>query len=55
MSLAWWKGTITEEEMAEEHPAELEEIKKRQSEKSDKFDDLDSPVEDPDVENQKES
>ena len=28
MSLAWLKGTITEEEMAEEHPLELERIKK---------------------------
>jgi hypothetical protein len=28
MSLAWIKGTITEEEMAEEHPLELERIKK---------------------------
>ena len=27
MNLAWWKGTITEEEMAEEHPLELEKIK----------------------------
>jgi len=26
MNLAWWKGTITEEEMAEEHPLELEKI-----------------------------
>jgi cytochrome b subunit of formate dehydrogenase len=27
MNLAFWKGTITEEEMAEEHPIELERIK----------------------------
>jgi cytochrome b subunit of formate dehydrogenase len=27
MNLAFWKGTITEEEMAEEHPIELEKIK----------------------------
>jgi cytochrome b subunit of formate dehydrogenase len=27
LSLAWWKGTITEEEMAEEHPLEYERIK----------------------------
>jgi len=27
MNLAFWKGTITEEEMAEEHPLELERIK----------------------------
>lgn len=32
MSLAWFKGTITEEEMAEEHPLELERIKKKQAE-----------------------
>jgi cytochrome b subunit of formate dehydrogenase len=32
MSLAWFKGTITEEEMAEEHPLELERIKKKQIE-----------------------
>jgi len=28
MNLAWLKGTITEEEMEEEHPLELEELKK---------------------------
>jgi cytochrome b subunit of formate dehydrogenase len=33
MNLAWWKGTITEEEMADEHPLELERIKSQ--EKSD--------------------
>jgi cytochrome b subunit of formate dehydrogenase len=27
MSLAWFKGTLTEEEMAEEHPLELERLK----------------------------
>ena len=32
MSLAWFKGTITEEEMVEEHPLELERIKKQQAE-----------------------
>ncbi|MBK7228957.1 MAG: cytochrome b/b6 domain-containing protein [Ignavibacteriales bacterium] len=32
MSLAWFKGTVTEEEMAEEHPLELERIKKQQAE-----------------------
>jgi len=31
MSLAWFKGTITEEEMAEEHPLELERIKKERT------------------------
>lgn len=30
MSLAWIKGTLTEEEMADEHPLELERIKKQQ-------------------------
>ncbi len=29
MSLAWFKGTITEEEMAEEHPLELKRIKEK--------------------------
>jgi cytochrome b subunit of formate dehydrogenase len=33
MNLAWLKGTLTEEEMAEEHPLELEEIKKKQAER----------------------
>jgi cytochrome b subunit of formate dehydrogenase len=31
MNLAWWKGTITEEEMAEEHPLELEKIKAKKN------------------------
>ncbi|MBP1683773.1 MAG: Formate dehydrogenase-like protein cytochrome b subunit [Ignavibacteriaceae bacterium] len=31
MSLAWWKGTITEEEMAEEHSLELEKIKAQEN------------------------
>jgi len=30
MNLAWLKGTLTEEEMAHEHPLELEKIKKRE-------------------------
>ncbi|MDR3611663.1 MAG: cytochrome b/b6 domain-containing protein [Ignavibacteriaceae bacterium] len=34
MNIAWLKGTISEEEMAEEHPAELERIKKQDKEKS---------------------
>lgn len=33
VSLAWLKGTITEEEMAEEHPLELERIKKERTSK----------------------
>jgi len=32
MNLAWWKGTISEEEMEEEHPLELEEIHQRERE-----------------------
>ena len=31
MSLAWLKGTITEEEMAEEHPLELKRLKEKQN------------------------
>ena len=31
MSLAWFKGTITEEEMAEEHPLELKRIKEKEN------------------------
>lgn len=31
LNLAFWKGTITEEEMAEEHPLELERIKNAES------------------------
>jgi cytochrome b subunit of formate dehydrogenase len=30
MNVAWLKGNISEEEMAEEHPAELEEIRRKQ-------------------------
>jgi cytochrome b subunit of formate dehydrogenase len=33
MSLAWWKGTLTEEEMAEEHPLELDKIKSSEQNK----------------------
>lgn len=35
MNLAWLKGTVTEEEMAEEHPLELKRLKKIQREKED--------------------
>ncbi len=31
MSLAWWKGTITEEEMVEEHALQLEKIKAQEN------------------------
>jgi len=32
MNLAWLKGTISEEEMAEEHPLELEELRRKKAE-----------------------
>jgi hypothetical protein len=32
MNLAWLKGTITEEEMEDEHPLELEAIRRREAE-----------------------
>jgi cytochrome b subunit of formate dehydrogenase len=35
MSLAWFKGTVTEEEMADEHPLELERIKKEKAQHQD--------------------
>ncbi|MBI4535377.1 MAG: cytochrome b/b6 domain-containing protein [Ignavibacteriae bacterium] len=31
MNLSWWKGTLTEEEMDEEHPLELEEVQRRRA------------------------
>jgi cytochrome b subunit of formate dehydrogenase len=34
MNLAWWKGTISEEEMAEEHPLEYERIMRQEKNKS---------------------
>lgn len=34
MNLAWWKGTISEEEMAEEHPLEYERIRTQEKNKS---------------------
>lgn len=34
MNLAWFKGTLTEEEMAHEHPLELERLKSQQSEEN---------------------
>ena len=30
MSTAWWNGRISEEEMADEHPLELEQIRAEQ-------------------------
>jgi cytochrome b subunit of formate dehydrogenase len=38
MSLAWFKGTITEEEMAEEHPLELKRLKEQSKLNSDSKD-----------------
>ena len=38
MSLAWFKGTITEEEMAEEHPLELKRLKEQDKLNSDSKD-----------------
>ncbi|MBI4549177.1 MAG: cytochrome b/b6 domain-containing protein [Ignavibacteriae bacterium] len=34
MNLAWWKGTLTEAEMEEEHPLELEDIRRKEMEKA---------------------
>lgn len=36
MNLAWWKGTISEEEMADEHPLELRRIKEQEASASNK-------------------
>jgi hypothetical protein len=35
MNLAWLKGTITEAEMADEHPLELEALKRKKLEEDD--------------------
>jgi cytochrome b subunit of formate dehydrogenase len=35
MNTAWWNGKITEEEMADEHPLELEEIRSKELEEQD--------------------
>ena len=43
MSLAWFKGTITEEEMADEHPLELERIKKQKAEEREKSSEQQKP------------
>jgi cytochrome b subunit of formate dehydrogenase len=42
MNTAWLKGTISEEEMAHEHPAELEEIKRKEAEQFKKDDEISS-------------
>ncbi len=39
MNLAWIKGTLTEEEMAEEHPKELERLKKENLKQANQSDD----------------
>jgi hypothetical protein len=36
INLAFWKGTLTEEEMAEEHPRELAEIHQREREEAER-------------------
>jgi cytochrome b subunit of formate dehydrogenase len=36
MNVAWWKGTISEEEMADEHPKEYERIKERENDNPEK-------------------
>jgi cytochrome b subunit of formate dehydrogenase len=41
MNVSWLKGTITEEEMMEDHPVELEEIKARESEESESTEESD--------------
>ena len=37
MNKAWFNGYLTEEEMEKEHPLELEEIKKKEQDDSEKF------------------
>ncbi len=37
MNKAWFTGYLTEEEMEKEHPLELEEIKKKEQDDSEKF------------------
>ena len=41
MNLAWWKGTLTEREMLEEHPLELERLKADDAARDDDDDDDD--------------
>ena len=38
INLAFWKGTLTEEEMQEDHPLELEEIRRREAEEQEAAD-----------------
>ena len=38
MNLAWWKGTLTEEEMETEHPLELEKLKQDENKRADSRD-----------------
>jgi len=44
MNLAWIKGTLTEEEMEEEHPLELERIRSKRKEEGAQDDMIDVPV-----------
>jgi cytochrome b subunit of formate dehydrogenase len=44
MNLAWIKGTLTEEEMEEEHPLELERIRAKRKEEGAQGDMIDVPV-----------
>jgi cytochrome b subunit of formate dehydrogenase len=39
MNTAWWNGKVTEEEMAEEHPLELEEIRSEQLKEAERLED----------------
>jgi cytochrome b subunit of formate dehydrogenase len=39
LNLAFWKGTLTEEEMVEEHPLELEEIQRQEAAEKESADD----------------
>ena len=41
MNLAWIKGTLSEEEMADEHPLELERLKEAELKKSEHKDEND--------------
>jgi len=55
MNLAWLKGTITEAEMADEHPLELEAIKRRKLEEDDAMIVVDSKENSNDNKNNKQS
>ncbi|MGA9117168.1 MAG: cytochrome b/b6 domain-containing protein [Bacteroidota bacterium] len=44
LNLAFWKGTLSEEEMEEEHPRELEEIRRRENARAPEEAEEDSPA-----------